>query len=98
MAASFRLSTYIGIASTCQSALHVLAAYNSCRLQVATLSQRPTHLLVCPMDERMPTKPLCPEGPRMDLPVSLPREITPKLAEAAAAGPPELPAVLRSRS
>ena len=57
-----------------------------------------SHLLVCPMDERMPTKPLCPEGPRMELPVSLPREIIAKLAEAPAAGPPELPALLRSRS
>ena len=63
---------------------------NTCNVQ--------THLLVCPIEERMPTNPLCPEGPRMELPVSLPREIMPKLAEAAAAGPPELPALLRSRS
>ena len=108
VAACFGLSTcrHTGAASTCQSALHRNA--RACSMPV--LHTKPagtnwplhhkgqTHLLVCPIDERMPTKPLCPEGPRMELPVSLPREIMPKLAEAAAAGPPELPAVLRSRS
>ena len=68
------------------------------QLTTATLATPGTHLLVCPIDERMPTKPLCPEGPRMELPVSLPKEIMAKLAEAPAAGPPELPALLRSRS
>ena len=52
--------------------------------------------LVSPIVERMPTSAWCDDGPRIELPVSLPRPIVPKLAATAAAVPPLLPAVTRS--
>ena len=52
--------------------------------------------LVSPMVERMPTSDWCDDGPRIELPVSLPRPISPKLAATAAAVPPLEPAVTRS--
>ena len=53
--------------------------------------------LVSPIVERMPTSDRCDEGPRIELPVSLPRPTAPKLAATAAAVPPLEPAVTRSR-
>ena len=52
--------------------------------------------LVSPMVERMPTNDWCDDGPRMELPVSLPSPTKPKLAATDAAVPPEDPAVTRS--
>src|SRR5262245_66196424 len=46
----------------------------------------------------MPTSDACDEGPRMELPVSLPRPMAPKLDATAAAVPPLEPAGTRSRS
>ena len=45
----------------------------------------------------MPTRSLCPDGPRIELPVSVPSP-TPKLAATAAPVPPLEPAVTRSRA
>ena len=52
--------------------------------------------LVNPIVERMPASAWCAEGPRIELPVSLPRPTVPKLAATAAAVPPLEPAVTRS--
>src|SRR6185369_3107285 len=52
--------------------------------------------LVSPIVDRMPTSAWCDEGPRIELPVSLPRPIAPILAATAAAVPPLDPAVTRS--
>ena len=52
--------------------------------------------LVNPMVERMPTRLVCDDGPRMELPVSVPRPTAPKLAATAAAVPPLEPAGTRS--
>ncbi len=52
--------------------------------------------LVSPIVDRMPTSAWWDEGPRMELPVSLPRPAAPKLAATAAAVPPLDPAVTRS--
>src|SRR5262249_56846934 len=52
--------------------------------------------LVNPIVERMPTRLWCDDGPRIELPVSLPRPTAPKLAATAAAVPPLDPAVTRS--
>ena len=52
--------------------------------------------LVSPIVERIPTSAWCEEGPRMELPVSLPSPTAPKLAATAAAVPPLEPAVTRS--
>ena len=52
--------------------------------------------LVSPIVERMPTSAWCDEGPRIELPVSLPSPAAPKLAATAAAVPPLDPAVTRS--
>ena len=54
--------------------------------------------LVRPMVGRMPTRSLCDEGPRMELPVSVPRPDSPRLAATAAAVPPLEPAGTRVRS
>src|SRR5262249_54039982 len=48
--------------------------------------------LVSPMVERMPTRLVCDDGPRIELPVSVPRPTAPKLAATAAAVPPPEPA------
>ena len=45
--------------------------------------------------ERIPTRRLCDDGPRIELPVSVPRPTAPRLAATAAAVPPLLPAVTR---
>ena len=52
--------------------------------------------LVSPIVERMPTSAWCDDGPRMELPVSVPSPTSPKLAATAAAVPPLEPAVTRS--
>ena len=52
--------------------------------------------LVSPIVERMPTRLVCDAGPRMELPVSVPRPTAPKFAATAAAVPPLEPAVTRS--
>jgi hypothetical protein len=48
------------------------------------------------MVERMPTRLVCEAGPRIELPVSVPRPAAPKFAATAAAVPPLEPAVTRS--
>ena len=52
--------------------------------------------LVSPIVERIPTRLVCEDGPRIELPVSLPRPTAPKLAAIAAAVPPLEPAGTRS--
>ena len=52
--------------------------------------------LVSPIVDRMPTSAWCDDGPRIELPVSLPRPTAPKLAATDAAVPPLDPAVTRS--
>src|SRR5882672_726155 len=52
--------------------------------------------LVSPMVERMPTRLVCDDGPRIELPVSEPRPTRPKLEATAAAVPPLEPAGTRS--
>ena len=52
--------------------------------------------LVNPIVDRMPTSAWCDDGPRIELPVSLPRPTAPKFAATAAAVPPLDPAVTRS--
>src|SRR5215510_10394629 len=54
--------------------------------------------LVNPIVDRMPTSDACDEGPRMELPVSLPRPKTQKLDATAAAVPPLEPAGTRFMS
>ena len=49
------------------------------------------HRLTRPVEGRRPTRAWKPEGVRMLLPVSEPKEIRPRLAAMAAAGPPEDP-------
>ena len=51
--------------------------------------------LVRPIVERIPTRFWCDEGPRIELPVSVPSPTAPKLAATAAAVPPLEPAVTR---
>src|SRR3954466_15655776 len=53
---------------------------------------------VSPIVERMPTRSLCADGPRMELPVSLPSPLSPSFEATAAAVPPLEPAVPRSRA
>jgi hypothetical protein len=48
------------------------------------------------MVERMPTSAWCDDGPRMELPVSVPSPTSPRLAATEAAVPPLEPAVTRS--
>ena len=48
--------------------------------------------------ERIPTRRLCDEGPRMELPVSVPSPTVPRLALTAAAVPPLEPAVTRFKA
>ena len=50
--------------------------------------------LTKPMVERMPTRLWCDDGPRIELPVSVPNPTAPKLAAIAAAVPPLDPAVV----
>src|SRR6516225_1796353 len=52
--------------------------------------------LVRPIVERMPARLVWEEGPRIELPVSVPRPTAPKLAATAAAVPPLEPAGTRS--
>jgi hypothetical protein len=52
--------------------------------------------LVSPMVDRMPVSAWCEAGPRIELPVSVPRPMAPKFAATAAAVPPLDPAVTRS--
>ena len=52
--------------------------------------------LVSPIVERIPTSARREEGPRMELPVSLPSPISPKLAATPDAVPPLDPAGTRS--
>ena len=54
--------------------------------------------LVRPIVGRIPTRAQCEEGPRMELPVSVPKPAAPKEAATAAAVPPLEPAGTRSRS
>ncbi len=54
--------------------------------------------LVSPMVERMPTSAVCADGPRIELPVSVPIPTVPKFAATAAAVPPLEPAGTRVRS
>ena len=54
--------------------------------------------LVRPCVERIPTRALCPDGPRMELPVSVPSPTSPKLDATEAAVPPLDPAVTRLRA
>ncbi len=54
--------------------------------------------LVRPIVERIPTRPLCDEGPRIELPVSVPSPTTPRFADIAAAVPPLDPAGTLVRS
>ncbi len=54
--------------------------------------------LVSPRVERMPTRARCDDGPRIELPVSVPRPATPKLAATPEAVPPLEPAGTRSRA
>ena len=54
--------------------------------------------LVSPMVGRMPTRLVWDDGPRMELPVSVPSPTAPKLAATAAAVPPLEPAGTRSRA
>src|SRR5579872_2550622 len=54
--------------------------------------------LVRPIVGRMPTRLKNADGPRIELPVSVPRPTAPRLSETAAAVPPEEPAVTRERS
>jgi hypothetical protein len=52
--------------------------------------------LVSPIVDRMPTSAWCADGPRIELPVSVPKPTSPRLAATAAAVPPLDPAVARS--
>ncbi len=54
--------------------------------------------LVSPIVERIPTRARWDEGPRIELPVSLPRPMSPKLAATPEAVPPLEPAGTRSRA
>src|SRR4026208_530368 len=47
--------------------------------------------LVNPIVDRMPTSAWCDEGPRIELPVSLPRPTGPQFAAPAGAGAPPRP-------
>jgi len=46
----------------------------------------------------MPTSAWCDDGPRIELPVSVPSAASPMFAATAAADPPDEPAVTRSRT
>ena len=65
-------------------------------MSASRLSGNTPARLVSPIVERMPTSAWCDDGPRIELPVSVPSPTSPKLAATAAAVPPLDPAVTRS--
>ncbi len=67
-------------------------------MSASRLSGNTPARLVRPIVDRMPASAWCDEGPRIELPVSLPSPTAPKLAAMAAAVPPLEPAVTRSRA
>ncbi len=67
-------------------------------ISAAKLSGMTPDRLVSPMVDRMPTSAWCADGPRIELPVSVPSPARPKLAATAAAVPPLEPAVTREGS
>src|SRR5438093_8932223 len=77
--------------ATASSTVRAIGPAMSARRLRGTMPAR----LVRPMVERIPTRAWWDEGPRIELPVSLPRPTAPKLAATAAAVPPLDPAVTR---
>jgi hypothetical protein len=80
-------------AATSSTVLPIGPAMSASRLSGITPAR-----LVNPIVDRIPTRAWCDEGPRMELPVSLPSPIKPKLDATAAAVPPLDPAVTRSNA
>lgn len=63
-------------------------AIEDCMLHGCMSCMGMAHLLVTPSEGRSPTTPQCAAGPRMELPVSVPKANSAKLAAKAAAPPP----------